>query len=164
MSTLEQLNGIKDTIPHYWPIGSFIHHNPLKGFEDLNFKEGLAKAQSIFGGKVYMEPSYYLNLYHEGKIDPTILEENLKKILEDDGLAEHYALAKKCLFDVNAQWNSIRRTASIEEPEVDQELLSYLDQKFFYHDKVNWLKKLTNHMTLYEINDAIFNHDDKDIF
>ena len=37
MSILEKLNAVKDTVPHYWPIGAFIHHNPLKGFEHLNF-------------------------------------------------------------------------------------------------------------------------------
>ena len=87
MSILEKLNAVKSTVPHYWPIGSFIHHNPLKGFEHLNFKEGLDKAQSIFGGRVYMEPSYYLKLYKEGKIDPAILKSNLKKIKKWAALA-----------------------------------------------------------------------------
>jgi uncharacterized protein YbcC (UPF0753/DUF2309 family) len=82
MSILEKLNAVKDTVPHYWPIGAFIHHNPLKGFEHLNFKEGLDKAQSIFGGKVYMDPDYYISLYDEGKIKTEQLEKNLLKILK----------------------------------------------------------------------------------
>ena len=45
MSIVEKLNAIKDTVPHYWPIGAFIHHNPLKGFESMKFKEGLEKAR-----------------------------------------------------------------------------------------------------------------------
>jgi len=60
MGIVGKLDAIKSTVPHYWPIGSFIHHNPLKGFEHLNFKDGLEKAQKIYGGKVYMEPSYYI--------------------------------------------------------------------------------------------------------
>ena len=163
MSILEKLNAVKNTVPHYWPIGSFIHHNPLKGFEGLNFKEGLDKAQSIFGGRVYMEPSYYLKLYEEGKIDPSILESNLKKILEIDGLPEYYDLAKKCLLEVNPKWNSFRSSASAKEHEIDKELLAYLDEKFYYHDKEKWLRKLTKHMTLYEINDILFDRDDKEM-
>ena len=163
MSILEKLNSVKNTVPHYWPIGSFIHHNPLKGFEGLNFKEGLEKAQSIFGGRVYMEPSYYLKLYEEGKVDPSILESNLKKILEIDGLAEHYDLAKKCLLEVNPKWNNFRSSASANEHEINKELLAYLDEEFFYHDKEKWLNKLTKHMTLYEINDVLFDRDDKEM-
>ena len=68
MSILEKLNAIKDTVPHYWPIGAFIHHNPLKGFEGMKFKEGLDKAQSIFGGKAYMDPDYYIERFNDGRI------------------------------------------------------------------------------------------------
>ncbi|NOR56349.1 MAG: DUF2309 family protein, partial [Sulfurovum sp.] len=83
MSLLEKLNAVKDTVPHYWPIGAFIHHNPLKGFEHLNFKEGVIKAQETFGGKVYMDPEYYIALYHEGKVKPEFLEKNLLRPLEE---------------------------------------------------------------------------------
>ena len=73
MGVIEKLNSVKNTIPHYWPIGSFIHHNPLKGFEHLGFKDGLNKAKKTYGGKVYMDSSYYLKFYNEGKISHTIL-------------------------------------------------------------------------------------------
>lgn len=88
MSILEKLNAVKDTVPHYWPIGAFIHHNPLKGFEHLNFKEALDKAQGIFGGKVYMAPSYYINLYNEGKITSIELEKNVLMTLKETPLED----------------------------------------------------------------------------
>ncbi len=164
MSTIMQkLDSVKGTVPHYWPIGAFIHHNPLKGFEHLHFKDGVDKAQSIFGGNVYMQPSYYLNLYKEGKINPDLLESNLRDILKSDGLEEHYDLAKKCLIEVNPKWNSLRSTADLNEHEIDEDLLSYLDEKFFYHNKEKWIEKLTKHMTLYEINDILFDRDDKEM-
>jgi len=163
MGMIKKLDAIKNTIPHYWPIGSFIHHNPLKGFEHLHFKEGLRKAKKIYGGQVYMEPSYYLKFYKEGKITHSILESNLKDILEVDGLAEHYTLAMRCLLEVNPKWNYFRRCADSNEHEVDEDLLAYLDDEFAYHDKERWLKKLTKHMTIYEINDILFHCDDKEI-
>jgi len=163
MGIVEKLDAIKGNIPHYWPIGSFIHHNPLKGFEHLGFKDGLNKAKKIYGGKVYMEPSYYLNFYNEGKISHTILEENLKEVLKVDGLAEYYDLAMKCLLEVNPQWNHFRKQADSKEHEVDEELLTYLDDEFSYHNKERWLKQITKHMTLYEINDILFHRDDKEV-
>ena len=57
MSLLEKLNAVKDTVPHYWPIGAFIHHNPLKGFEHLNFKDGSEGHMWICDD--YRETSYY---------------------------------------------------------------------------------------------------------
>ena len=163
MGIIEKLDAIKGTVPHYWPIGSFIHHNPLKGFEHLSFKEGLNKAKKIYGGKVYMEPSYYLKFYNEGKISHTLLEENLKEVLEVDGLAEYYDLAMKCLLEVNPLWNHFRKQADIKEHEVDEDLLAYLDDEFSYHNKERWLKQITKHMTLYEINDILFHRDDKEV-
>lgn len=163
MGVVEKLDAIKGNVPHYWPIGSFIHHNPLKGFEYLNFKEGLNRAKKIYGGKVYMEPSYYLKFYHEGKISHAILEENLKEVLEVDGLAQYYDLAMKCLLEVNPQWNEFRKQADNKEHPIDKELLDYLDDEFSYHNKERWLKQLTKHMTLYEMNDILFHRDDKEI-
>ena len=163
MGIIDKLDAVKKIVPHYWPIGSFIHHNPLKGFEDLSFKDGLTKAKKIYGGQVYMEPSYYLKFYNEGKIDHSILEENLKEVLEVDGLAEYYDLAMRCLLEVNPEWNRYRRTASTKEHPIDEDLLAYLDDEFFYHNKAKWLKKLMKHMTLYEINDVLFHRDDKEV-
>ena len=163
MGIIEKLDAIKNTVPHYWPIGSFIHHNPLKGFEDMKFKDALEKAKKIYGGRVYMEPSYYLKFYKEGKISHSILEDNLKEILEIDGLAEHYDLAMRCLLEVNPEWNRYRSAASTKEHPIDEDLLSYLDDEFSYHNKKKWLTKLTKHMTLYEINDVLFNRDDKEV-
>ena len=163
MAIIDKLNAIKNTVPHYWPIGSFIHHNPLKGFEHLGFKDGLNKAKKTYGGKVYMDPSYYLKFYNEGKISHSILEENLKEVLEVDGLAEHYDLAMKCLLEVNPQWNQFRKQADNKEHAIDEELLAYLDDEFSYHNKDRWLKQITKHMTLYEINDILFHRDDKEV-
>lgn len=163
MGIIDKLDAVKSTVPHYWPIGAFIHHNPLKGFEHLNFKDGLNKAQKIYGGKVYMEPSYYLKFYHEGKIAHSLLESNLKEVLKVDGLAEYYDLAMKCLLEVNPQWNHFRSQADSNEHEIDEELFAYLDDEFSYHNKDRWLKKLTKHMTLYEINDILFHRDDKEV-
>ncbi|MBN2815707.1 MAG: DUF2309 family protein [Campylobacterales bacterium] len=162
MGIIDKLNAVKNTVPHYWPIGSFIHHNPLKGFEHLSFKDGLNKAQKTYGGKVYMEPSYYLKFYNEGKISHSILEENLKEVLEEDGLAKYYDLAMKCLLEVNPQWNHFRKQADSKDHEVDEELLAYLDDEFSYHNKERWLKQITKNMTLYEINDILFHRDDKE--
>ncbi|HSR73450.1 MAG TPA: putative inorganic carbon transporter subunit DabA [Sulfurovum sp.] len=163
MSIQERLNAVKDTVPHYWPIGSFIHHNPLKGFENLNFKEALDKAQSIFGGNVYMEPSYYVNLYHKGKVQESVFESNLVKPLKEHGLDEHFDLARKFLMEISPKWKSFRSYGDLGKYEVDEALYAYLDEKAVYHDSDAWIEKLLKYMTLYEINDALFKTDIKEM-
>ena len=49
MSILEKLNSVKDTVPHYWPIGSFIHYNPLKSRLDNDFVEHLGRFHGSVG-------------------------------------------------------------------------------------------------------------------
>ena len=162
MSIIKQLDSVKSTVPHYWPIGSFIHHNPLKGFENLHFKDGLNKAQSIFGGKVYMDSSYYMDLYKEGKIDNAIFEKNIEKVLADKNLNIPLEFAKKFLMQVSPQWRSLRVEFISKKEKIDDALFSHLKDNSVYSDEKAWLGKLTKHMTLYEINDALFGLDEKD--
>jgi len=163
MSILEKLNAIKDTVPHYWPIGAFIHHNPLKGFEHLNFKEGLDKAQSIFGGQVYMDPAYYIELYHEGKVNPECLEKNLQKTLKEAEIETPLQEAKAFMLNVSPLWNGLRNYEALKVNEIDKELHNYLEARSPYQDTDKWLDTLTKHMTLYEIHDALFGSSEKEL-
>ena len=126
MSIVEKLTAIKDTIPHYWPIGSFIHHNPLKGFEEMNFKDALPKAREIFGGKVYMDASYYVGLYKEGKIKLSIFEKNLEKVLKDNDLDVELDEAKKFLMEISPKWESLRSYKTLKTATIDDSLIAHL--------------------------------------
>jgi len=164
MSLLEKLNAVKNTVPHYWPIGAFIHHNPLKGFEHLNFKEGLEKAQSIYGGRVYMEPSYYIDLYNKGKVKPELLEKNLLRPLKISDLSEDLVnVAKTFMLEVSPIWESLRSYEELKANEIDEELHTYLEEKSIYLDKEAWIASLTKHMAFYEIHDALFGTSEKEL-
>ena len=162
MSILEKLNTVKDTVPHYWPIGSFIHHNPLKGFENMHFQDALKKAQDIFGGKVYMDSSYFIDLYWQGKINISSIEANVKDILNKNNLEIDLELAKQLLMEVSPQWGSLRIQFLHKKEKIDEELYLYLQKKSIFYDEKAWLGQLTKHMTLYEINDALFDTTYKD--
>jgi uncharacterized protein YbcC (UPF0753/DUF2309 family) len=163
VSILEKLNAVKDTVPHYWPIGAFIHHNPLKGFEHLNFKEGLNKAQSIFGGKVYMDPDYYIERYHQGTIKPEILEKNLRKVLKEANLENYLEVAKKFMLEVSPLWHSFKNYEALKVHEIDETLHTHLEKNAIYTHTEAWIASLTKHMTLYEIHDALFGTSEKEL-
>lgn len=156
MNIAQMLDTVKHTVPHYWPIGSFIHHNPLKGFEGLHFKEALDKAQSIFGGKVYMDSSYYMGLYTEGKIDDAILDKNIMHVLSEKGFEIPLKFAKRYLLEVSPQWNRLRIKYLYKNENIDPDLYHHLQSKSIFNDQSEWIASLTKHMTLYEINDAVF--------
>ena len=163
MSLLEKLNAVKNTVPHYWPIGAFIHHNPLKGFEHLNFKEGLIQAQKTFGGKVYMDQDYYIALYDEGKIKPEFLEKNLLRTLKEAKLENYASQAKTFMLEVSPLWNGLRSYEALKVNDIDEELHTYLEEKSIYLNKKEWLASLTEHLTLYEIHDALFGTSEKEL-
>lgn len=163
MSILEKLNAVKDTVPHYWPIGAFIHHNPLKGFEHLHFKEGVAKAKSIFGGKVYMDPDYYIALYNEGKVKPKLLEKNLLRPLEEAKLEKYASEAKQFMLEISPIWNGLRSYEDLKISTIDEALHSYLEENSIYMHTDEWIASLTEHMTLYEIHDALFGTSKKEL-
>ena len=163
MSILEKLNAVKNTVPHYWPIGAFIHHNPLKGFEHINFKDALDKAQGIFGGKVYMDAEYYIALYNEGKIKSEHLEKNILKPLQGTDFESYESQAKTFMLDISPLWDSLRSYEELKVNEIDEELHTYLEENSIYMHKDTWIKSLTKHMTLYEIHDALFSTSDKEL-
>jgi uncharacterized protein YbcC (UPF0753/DUF2309 family) len=163
MSIVEKLKAVQDTVPHYWPIGAFIHHNPLKGFEHLNFKEGVEKAQSIFGGKVYMDPDYYINLYNDKVISKKQFEKNLLKTLKDNDKDSYLEDAKTFMLKVSPKWQGLRSYEELKVQSIDDELHTYLENNSIYMDTEAWIKSLTKHMTLYEIHDAIFGTSEKEL-
>ena len=43
-----------EIIAYYWPMRTFVHHNPLHGLEVHPFDEALGQAQRLLGGKGYL--------------------------------------------------------------------------------------------------------------
>ena len=43
-----------EVIPQYWPMRTFIHHNPLHGLEGLHFDEAVKRGAHLFGGRGYL--------------------------------------------------------------------------------------------------------------
>ena len=163
MSILEKLNAVKDTVPHYWPISAFISHNPLKGFEHLHFKEGLKQAQHIYGSRVYMDSAYYINYYHQGKIEEEKLKANISYELKDTAFKALTQDAQKFMIEVSPQWDGFKNYEKLKSYTVNEELYNYLLDESVYTKKEEWVKKLTQKMTLYEIHDALFDTSDTEL-
>ncbi len=75
-----------EPIPYFWPMRSFIHHNPLHGLEHLPFTEAVEKGARLFGAKGFLPRREYQRLHAQGKIDRTELGAQVDAFL--DGRAQ----------------------------------------------------------------------------
>ncbi len=70
-----------EPIPRFWPMRTFIHHNPLYGLEDKPFAEAVAEGGRLFHARGYLERSQYQRYRREGKIDDRHLRRRIADFL-----------------------------------------------------------------------------------
>ncbi len=58
-----------EPIPFFWPMRSFIHHNPLHGLEHLPFPEAVKTGARLFHGRGFLSRREYQRYLTQGKVD-----------------------------------------------------------------------------------------------
>jgi len=64
----ELVHRSSDVIAHYWPMRSFVHHNPLRGLEVLPFEDAIRRGKTFVGGSGYLPNEVYRKHFRSGKI------------------------------------------------------------------------------------------------
>ena len=72
-----------EIIAYYWPMRTFIHHNPLHGLEDLQFHDATGQARQTLGAAVYLPNEIFRNYFRAGRILPRQLDAALKPLAEE---------------------------------------------------------------------------------
>ena len=62
-----------EPIPFFWPMRTFIHHNPLHGLEHMKFDQAVEEGKRLFHGRVYLPRKMYQQYLDEGKVDQNSL-------------------------------------------------------------------------------------------
>lgn len=57
-----------EAIAQYWPMRTFIHHNPLHGMEDMPFPQAIKRGEHLLGGKGYLSNAIYRRFFEQGRI------------------------------------------------------------------------------------------------
>lgn len=57
-----------EAIASFWPMRTFIHHNPLHGLEGLPFEKAVARGTQLFGGRGYLPNSIWRQYVQDGRI------------------------------------------------------------------------------------------------
>jgi len=71
-----------EPIPFFWPMRSFIHHNPLHGLETLPFPEAIRAGTKLFHGRGFLPRTDYKRYLDEGKVDSETLEAGIRDFAE----------------------------------------------------------------------------------
>jgi len=68
-----------EPVPLFWPMRTFIHHNPLQGLEKLKFEDAIKEGKRLFHGKGFLHRNQYQSYYQDGKIS----HHSLAKFVDD---------------------------------------------------------------------------------
>ena len=81
-----ELNGLiklaAECVSQFWPMRTFIHHNPLHGLEAAGFHEAIRIGQQLFGARGYLSPELFRQYLDTGRMTVEHLDEALRPIVE----------------------------------------------------------------------------------
>src|SRR4249920_1834847 len=73
-----------EVIAQYWPMRTFVHHNPLHSLEYLPFTETVRRGQQFLGGKGYLPGDQYRQYLKSGRILVRHIDEALSSLARDE--------------------------------------------------------------------------------
>ena len=101
-----------DMFHNFWPMTSFIHHNPLHGFENMHFEEAVKKAQVYFHNRKFLSRKEYQVFFKSSKIKPEKLQKQISDYCDKKDLETIYS---KIFFHLLTSENS---SNEVKNPQV----------------------------------------------
>ncbi len=108
-----------EVIAQYWPMRTFVHHNPLHSLEYLPFEETVRRGTRFLGGNGYLPSHLYRGYLRSGRIQPRHLDAALTPLVRDQHVTvgsrqiSHGEVLRACLAEglctpieepLDAQW------------------------------------------------------------
>ncbi|MBI3622130.1 MAG: DUF2309 family protein, partial [Nitrospirae bacterium] len=72
-----------EIVATYWPMRTFVHHNPLHGLEDLHFDDAVRRARRLLGGRGHLPNAAYRDYLKAGRIKPEQIDGALASLIQD---------------------------------------------------------------------------------
>src|SRR4026208_76480 len=73
-----------EVIAQYWPMRTFVHHNPLHSLEYLPFEETVRRGKQFMGGSGYPPGELYRQYLQTGRIRSEHLDAVLAPLTQHD--------------------------------------------------------------------------------
>lgn len=71
-----------EPIPFFWPMRTFIHHNPLHGLEHLPFEQAVREGAELFHGNAFLPRRIYQSYLAAGTVERDVLSTSVSRFLE----------------------------------------------------------------------------------
>ena len=122
-----------EVIAQYWPMRTFVHHNPLHSLEYLPFEEAVRRGKQFMGGNGYLPSQQYRAYLKSGRMRIGHLDAALKPLVHDKhvlirsrGLT-HGEVLRACLTEGLCE--PVVEPLENELPDPSQELIDKLAAK-----------------------------------
>ncbi len=92
-----------EVIAQYWPMRTFVHHNPLYSLEYLPFEETVRRGKQFMGGNGYLPSQMYREYLKSDRIQSRHLDDALEPLVIDKHVVlgshtvTHAAVLRACL-------------------------------------------------------------------
>lgn len=73
-----------EVVARYWPMRTFVHHNPFHSLEYLHFDETVRRGRKFLGGQGYLSGETYRGYLRSGRILLRHLDEALQPLVRDE--------------------------------------------------------------------------------
>ncbi|MHB8564162.1 MAG: DUF2309 domain-containing protein [Acidiferrobacteraceae bacterium] len=83
-----------EPISYFWPMRTFIHHNPLQGLEHLPFEQAVAEGERLFHGRGFLSRHVYQGYLAQGKVDRGALESAVARFAAEQPSVGQLALPR----------------------------------------------------------------------
>ena len=77
-----------EPIPFFWPMRTFIYHNPLYGLEHLPFEQAVREGERLFHARGYLPRAMYQRYLAQHKVDAGTLAQQIEHFLTDEPAIE----------------------------------------------------------------------------
>ncbi|MEK7349428.1 MAG: DUF2309 domain-containing protein [Nitrospirota bacterium] len=94
-----------EVIAQYWPMRTFVHHNPLHSIEYLPFEEAVKRGKQFMGGNGYLPSPLHREYFRAGRFQSRHLDEALKPRVIDKRvpigthIVAHGSVLRACLVE-----------------------------------------------------------------
>lgn len=76
----ERIEEAVEPVSQFWPMKSFVHHNPIHGLEHLPFDQAIREAKHLFGAEGYLPNAEYREFAAGGRIGEASVDRALARL------------------------------------------------------------------------------------
>lgn len=153
-----------EPIPFFWPMRTFIHHNPLHGLENLPFADAVEKADELFHGRTFLPRKIYQQYLAAGKINRSAVESTIENFVKTKDQIEGVDLTKWLMFLLTEMELPFVLTNTVADAEDVHAVLNGNSVRPGTEIDINLLgerlrEKLLGDRPVYEVVDTLFGTD-----